>query len=272
MCSGFAHEQQQTIHAREKKDVSQENRTTLNCFCINYYPIWYHNSTNRSTHYFYLSLQSSFLILIPFPSPITSTMTTKRQVSSNKSLEDDLEAPLLVNVTPDDEDDDKVIEAKCNVLSRAYLAGIFCGIILQVVSFYASNMVKKSHLNVMTAFILYVFTKYWMPIALLLPAAVVAVRSRSLPGHVRLESFFESLRFQFGLFFGSLILLSMVNFYALAAAAPLPLLLAYYAVCLAVSLVALCLLQIFVNEVCANVTSIEVIVNYETNDESGSSN
>ena len=43
-------------------------------------------------------------------------------------------------------------------------------------------------------------------IALLLPAAIVALRSRSLPGHLRLEAFFESLRFQFGLFFGSLLL------------------------------------------------------------------
>jgi hypothetical protein len=192
-------------------------------------------------------------------------MATKRQVI-NKSLEDDLEAPLLAKASPDEDSDDKVIEAKCNLLSKSYLVGIFFGIVLQIVSFYASNLVKKSHLNVMTAFVLYVFTKYWMPIALLLPAAVVAVRSRSMPGHVRLESFFESLRFQFGLFFGSLILLSMVNFYALAATAPLPLLLAYYAVCLTVSLVALCLLQVFVNEVCANVTSIEVIVNYDSNE------
>jgi hypothetical protein len=200
--------------------------------------------------------------------------TSKRQVSNNKSLEDDLEAPLLVKASPDidiDDDDDKVIEAKCNLISRSYLVGIVIGIVLQILSFYSSSMVKKSHLNVLTAFILYVFTKYWMPIALLLPAAIVAVRSRSLPGNVRLESFFESLRFQFGLFFGSLILLSLVNFYALASTAPLPLLLAYYAVCLTVSLIALCLLQIFVNEVCANVTSIEVIVNYDSNDESETS-
>jgi hypothetical protein len=66
------------------------------------------------------------------------------------------------------------------------------------------------------------------------------------------------------------LLLSLVNFYALANTAPLPLLLAYYAVCLTVSFIALCLLQVFVNEVCANVSSIEVIVNYE--DTSSSSN
>jgi hypothetical protein len=203
----------------------------------------------------------------------------------NSSIVRDLEAPLLQrssslgstpgssgsNDSSDNHSDNqnssnnnKVVDVRCNVLSKAYFFGILAGIFLQAVSFYASNFIKSAHIhNVVTAFVLYVFTKYWMPIALLLPAAVVAIRSRSLPGHLRLESFFESLRFQFGLFFGSLLLLSLVNFYALANTAPLPLLLAYYAVCLTVSFVALCLLQIFVNEVCANVSSIEVIVNYE---------
>jgi hypothetical protein len=228
----------------------------------------------------------------------------KRQVPvSNKSLDEehhtsrivrDLEAPLLqrsssmgstssssTDSSHDDNDsasssnnsnNNKVIDARCNVLSKSYFFGIIAGIFLQAVSFYASNFIKTAHIhNVVMAFVLYVFTKYWMPIALLLPAAIVAVRSRSMPGHLRLESFFESLRFQFGLFFGSLLLLSLVNFYALANTAPLPLLLAYYAVCLTVSFVALCLLQIFVNEVCANVSSIEVIVNYEDNNNNNKS-
>jgi hypothetical protein len=201
---------------------------------------------------------------------------------SNHSTVRDLEAPLLERTssrdstsstvsTTEEDSSNKVIDAKCNVLSKSYFYGIVAGIFLQAFSFYASNFVKSAHLqNVVVAFVLYVFTKYWMPIALLLPAAIVAIRSRSLPGHLRLESFFETLRFQFGLFFGSLLLLSLVNFYALANTAPLPLLLAYYAVCLTVSFIALCLLQVFVNEVCANVSSIEVIVNYE--DTSSSSN
>lgn len=201
-------------------------------------------------------------------------MAIKRQAPI-KSLDDDLEAPLLSkesdttqtmivnNNNDDDDNEDKVIEAKCDLLGRSYLIGVFAGVVLQLVSFYGSDLVKKSHLGVVPAFVLYVFTKYWMPIALLLPAAVASVRTRALPGHLRLEAFFESLRFQFGLFFGSLLLLSSVNFYALASAAPLSLLVAYYSVCLTVSFIALCLLQVFVNEVCANVSSIEVIVNYE---------
>mmetsp|Transcript_2121 Transcript_2121/g.3545 ORF Transcript_2121/g.3545 Transcript_2121/m.3545 type:complete len:220 (+) Transcript_2121:64-723(+) len=201
----------------------------------------------------------------------------KRQVGTSKSIEDDnshqtindLEAPLLEKSNynkgdDNDTDDEKVIDARCHLLNKSYLFGILSGVVLQGASFLASNFIKSAHLqNVVLAFVLYVFTKYWMPIAILLPAAVVAVRSRSLPGHLRLEAFFESLRFQLGLFFGSLLLLSLVNFYALANTAPLPLLLSYYAVCLAVSFIALCLLQIFVNEVCANVSSIEVVINYE---------
>jgi hypothetical protein len=195
----------------------------------------------------------------------------------------DLEAPLIEKTIDDDDhhhhhddsNNNKVIDAKCHLVSKSYFVGIFVGIVLQALSFFASMMIKTSHIHdVAVAFVLYVFTKYWMPLALLLPAAIVALRSRSLPGHLRLESFFESLRFQFGLFFGSLLLLSLVNFYALAHAAPLPLLLSYYAVCLAVSFIALCLLQVFVNEVCANVSSIEVIVNYEDDNKNtkGSSN
>jgi hypothetical protein len=173
-------------------------------------------------------------------------------------------------------DDDKVIDTKCTLMSKSYVFGILTGLFLQAMSFYIAEYVKSSSVisstNIMVAFTAYVFSKYWMPIALLLPAAIVAIRSRSLPSHLRLESFFDSLRFQFGLFFGSLILLSLVNFYSLASTAPWPLLMSYYAVCLTISFIALCLLQIFVNEVCANVSSIEVIVNYEQNDHQDASN
>eukprot|EP00529_Nitzschia_sp_RCC80_P032223 CAMPEP_0113486184 /NCGR_PEP_ID=MMETSP0014_2-20120614/24866_1 /TAXON_ID=2857 /ORGANISM="Nitzschia sp." /LENGTH=219 /DNA_ID=CAMNT_0000379849 /DNA_START=140 /DNA_END=799 /DNA_ORIENTATION=+ /assembly_acc=CAM_ASM_000159 len=169
---------------------------------------------------------------------------------------------------------DKVVDTKCSLMSKSYLGGILTGVFLQTLSFMIAEYVKSvqpvEQNSVLFAFSAYVFSKYWMPIALLMPAAIVAVRSRSLPGHMRLEAFFESLRFQFGLFFGSLILLSLVNFYSLAATAPWPLLLAYYGVCLTVSFIALCLLQCFVNEVCANVSSIEVIVNYEDTSNSNS--
>ncbi|KAG7342587.1 hypothetical protein IV203_017829 [Nitzschia inconspicua] len=194
----------------------------------------------------------------PFLERSSSTMGSTGSIASNKDDDDDNDEDASSN------NNTTVIHARCNVLSKSYFFGIMVGIFLQAVSFYASNFIKSAYIhNVVAAFVLYVFTKYWMPIALLFPAVVVALRSRSLPGHLRLESFFESLRFQFGLFFGSLLLLSLVNFYALANTAPLPLLMAYYAVCSVVSFVALCLLQIFINEVCANISSIEVIINYE---------
>ncbi|OEU12157.1 hypothetical protein FRACYDRAFT_270533 [Fragilariopsis cylindrus CCMP1102] len=82
-----------------------------------------------------------------------------------------------------------------------------------------------------------------------------------------LETFFECVRFQFGLLFGSLILLSIVNFYTLAQTAPLYMLAAYYGVCVVVSLFALCLLQLFVNQVCANISSVEITVSYDADEE-----
>jgi hypothetical protein len=169
---------------------------------------------------------------------------------------------------------DKTVETKCSLVNKSYLRGILTGLCLQGLSFILTDQVKSISFvtsNVVLTFTAYVFSRYWMPVALLLPAAFVAVRSRSLPGHLRLDAFFQSLRFQFGLFFGSLMLLSVVNLYSLASTAPWPLLMAYYGVCLSVSFLALCLLQCFVNEVCANVSSIEVIVNYEDNTPSSSS-
>jgi hypothetical protein len=218
--------------------------------------------------------------MIKRPVPTSSSFDEKHNHNSNNFK--DLEAPLLekpsssgsssLNVIhKSDDDGDKVIEARCNLFSKSYVTGIFLGITLQALSFYASSLVRTQapeKIDFVVSFVLYVLTKYWMPIALLLPTAIVAVRSRSLPGHMRLDAFLNSLRFQFGLFFGSLLLLSVINFYALAATAPLPLLVAYYSVCMGVSFVALCLLQIFIREVCVNISSIEVIVNYEGSDSS----
>ena len=143
-------------------------------------------------------------------------------------------------------------------------------------------------LSVYVKLALYFFSRYWVLLALLLPP-VVSIMSkkfhRSSKARRRanrinmknkknknvnsscLETFFECVRFQFGLLFGSLILLSIVNFYTLAQTAPLYMLAAYYGVCVVVSLFALCLLQLFVNQVCANISSVEITVSYDQDEE-----
>jgi len=139
----------------------------------------------------------------------------------------------------------------------------------------------KQALSFPTVFFLYFFTRYWVLVALLLPPVVCAMRNKmrrrrnksstgkrkSISATKCLESFFECIRFQFGLFLGSLILLSGVNCYALAKTAPLCILLAYYGICVVVSFFAMCLLQIFCNQVCANVSSVEIIVSYDMDDD-----
>jgi amino acid transporter len=146
-----------------------------------------------------------------------------------------------------------------------------------------SGTSDDNSLGMSVIFALYFFSRYWVLLALLLPPIVCTMSAnfhRSSKARRRaniinkknksknattscLETFIECVRFQFGLLFGSLILLSIVNFYALAKTAPLYMLLAYYGICVVVSLFAICLLQVFVNQVCANISSVEIIVSYD---------
>jgi hypothetical protein len=82
-----------------------------------------------------------------------------------------------------------------------------------------------------------------------------------------LELYFECARFQLGMLFGSFVLLSIVNLCIFAQTAPLFLLLAYYAICVVISFFTLCHLQIFVNQICANISSIEIIVSCKKEEE-----
>jgi len=154
--------------------------------------------------------------------------------------------------------------------------------------------------------LLFLVTRYWVPVALMLPPIVAAVihkvsrrrrrrRRRQRQLHFRrsidiigdhededdeddvdakkkkgttcIEIFFECIRFQFGLFFGSLILLSIVNTYELAKTAPLVTLGLYYGVCFLVSFVGLCLLQFFINQVCASISTVKIVVSYDDDDD-----
>jgi amino acid transporter len=198
-----------------------------------------------------------------------------------------------------------VIDARCNILNGTYLIGFLLGLILQACSLYVVNMVTlvntagsassaasagssgNGGMGMSVIFALYFFSRYWALLALLLPPIVCTMsekfhrssKARRRANRINkknknknvttscLETFFECVRFQFGLFFGSLILLSIVNFYTLAQTAPLCMLLAYYGVCVVVSLFALCLLQLFVNQVCANISSVEIVVSYDKDED-----
>lgn len=218
----------------------------------------------------------------------------------------DLEVPLLSEShksSDGDEPKTTVIDGRCNLVNGTYFIGFLTGVLIQSVSLYAISVLlpssdgvsevaitttatttttttttttlqPTSEANVPLIFVLYLFCRYWVLAAFLLPPLVTTIvlkyrKRKSAHATIKgnLESYFECVRFQLGMFFGSLILLSLVNFYALANTAPLCMLLAYYAACVVVSFFALCLLQIFVNQICANVSSVEIIVSYEKDEE-----
>jgi len=211
-----------------------------------------------------------------------------------KTTEDDDDDAAVVDV----DTETTVIDARCNLLNRTYLVGFLIGLILQACSLYAlyvddsingeadagasagdDTSAVAHNLSVPVVFVFYFFLRYyWVSIALFLPPVVCAISRKfscdccTKDDHNSkkknatksfLETLFACARFQIGLFFGSLVLLSIVNFYALAKTAPLCTLLAYYGVCVAISFFALSFLQLFVNQICADVSSVEIIVNYD---------
>jgi len=202
-----------------------------------------------------------------------------------KNANKDLETPLLettVKLNDSDNDDvgnSTVIDGRCKLVNKTYFCGLFLGAIIQSCSIYAVGFALPNAAESDDALInnfpvligLYCFSRYWVVAALLIPPFVVTMvqkYKRKQYANIRgkLEGYFECARFQVGMFFGSLILLSVVNFHALAKTAPLCLLLTYYFVCVVVSFVALCVLQIFINQICANVSSVEIIVSYDKED------
>lgn len=195
----------------------------------------------------------------------------------------------------DDDDDEKaVLDARrCSLLNGTWLVGFAAGFALQWLSSQAIQFVEEkgsaNDLNLPTAFALVVFSRYWILVYLLPPAVYTyfARRSRNSDNNddgkndsavskkskrerrhafakVALEAFFECVRFQFGIFCGSLVLLNVVNLLTLATATPIWMLLSYYLVCVFISVCILRVLQLLVDSVCLHVSSVEVVVNYES--------
>lgn len=195
----------------------------------------------------------------------------------------------------DDDDDEKaVLDARrCSLLNGTWLVGFAAGFALQWLSSQAIQFVEEkgsaNDLNLPTAFALVVFSRYWILVYLLPPAvytyfarrsrnsdnsddgkndSAVSKKSKRERRHafakVALEAFFECVRFQFGIFCGSLVLLNVVNLLTLATATPIWMLLSYYLVCVFISVCILRVLQLLVDSVCLHVSSVEVVVNYES--------
>jgi len=204
----------------------------------------------------------------------------------------DVEIHSAIPLATDDASELAIVDGRCRIINSIYVIGLFVGILVQSCSLYAFDIVtpaingeeQKIHgdHSLSTLFAFYFLSRYWVLIGLLLPPIITTMiqkyRQRQLlnkktkKNHElmkgNLEGFFQCVRFQLGMFFGSLILLSSVNFYVLAKTAPILMLLGYYVICVIVSLIALCLLQMFVNQVCSNITSVEIVVSYDNDEES----
>lgn len=206
------------------------------------------------------------------------------------------EGNLKESSSNDDDDDDEkaVLDARrCSLLNWTWLVGFAVGFALQWLSSQAIQVVEEKgsadDLSLPTAFALVVFSRYWILVYLLPPAvytyfarrsrnsdnsddgksdSAVSKKSKRERRHafakVALEAFFECVRFQFGIFCGSLVLLNVVNLLALATATPIWMLLSYYLVCVFISVCILRVLQLLVDSVCLHVSSVEVVVNYES--------
>lgn len=193
---------------------------------------------------------------------------------------------VIMKAEMDNDEHTTILDGKVNATSSHFVFGLLLGCVLQACSLYTIGVLIPStthangdtaitnphELSMTSVFALYFLSRYWVVACLFLPPFLSVTyfrlkhkRSKKfIKG--RLSAFFDCLRFQFGLFFGSLIMLSGVNCYALSKSAPLPLLLSYYAVCVVISVFALGLLRFFVKQTCANVASIEIIV-YDKDDE-----
>lgn len=198
-----------------------------------------------------------------------------------------LKKDVIIEAKMDNDEHTAIVNGRMNTTDSHLVFGFLLGCFLQVCSLYTVGVViptttnengdsiitNPHQLSLTSVFALYFFSRYWVLVCLFLPPVLSVTYFRLQHKRAKksikcgLNVFFGCLRFQFGLYFGSLMLLSGVNFYVLAKSASLPLLLSYYSICVIISIIALVLLQVFVKYTCANVDSIEIVVNYDKDDE-----
>lgn len=154
----------------------------------------------------------------------------------------------------------------------------------------SSPIILPAHkeLSVAAVYGLVLFSRYWVFFCMVLPPLFYAfvarrrnkarksagktdkkkrVEDRHASVRVLLGAFLDCARFQFGVLGGTLVLSSGLGFYSLAVTTPFCALLAYYGVCVIVSFCILHVLQLFVDSVCADVSSVELTVRYDDDDD-----
>lgn len=176
----------------------------------------------------------------------------------------------------------------CKTVNRTSGYGFLVGILLQFFSLYivAGRYVfdhdgakPSSGKSIRDVFTIY---QYWVIIALALTTLATILIQRYHPKSNRratssneqaaftmrnLELFFECFLFQIGILLGSAFLISIVSFASMSHYFPVSLLLTSFCICFGVSFLLLSLLQICVYQTCSNVSSVHIILRYDTEEE-----
>ncbi len=206
-----------------------------------------------------------------------------------KTVTKDLEIPLLDNEDSRDEDreTEPFLEFKTfKIANSTFGLGFLSGAVVQFFSLYIITLVHFQASSVSTTtqsiqelaenaevpFALYILCRYWFLVAFILPPLVTAfiqkyrTRSHKIKGAnsklFNLECFFECVRFELGMVFGSICQMSLINVYASVKLSDPVALIPYYAAVLLSAMLILCLIRTIVQQTCANISSIEVVIRY----------
>ncbi|VEU38230.1 unnamed protein product [Pseudo-nitzschia multistriata] len=216
----------------------------------------------------------------------------KKSIAKNKKKP----KQLMIHVNEDEDLDQSSQTTECQVLNCSFYGGLALGIILQALSYYVNVFVMpmlqandasgagsgaQDALRIPLILGLGFLARYWVIIIFFLSPLVMAMckklkhaRRRSTVSkqkgvgarksiHSNLEAILDFFRFQCGLIFGSLMLLSLLNFYDLVLTAPLLVVAIYYGICVGLSFFIICFLRLFSEQVCSSVSSVEVTISYD---------
>lgn len=182
----------------------------------------------------------------------------------------------------------------CKLVNKTYGCGFLAGILFQSFSLYlignkrsfdgerAEPSSADSILPSALPFDVYAICRHWVLMVFtfttLVTILVQKYRMRSSRRNTNsadqasitmrnVELCFECFRFQLGIFSGSICLLSIFTFAYMSKEIPLSFLLASFGVCFVAAFFFLCLVQICVDQTCAHVSSVEIILRYDKDEE-----
>lgn len=225
-------------------------------------------------------------------------------MSNRKSVNKDLEAPLLEKSNPetheidietsglvDENETETVIDTnQYNLFDHTFICGFLVGAALQFLSIYVDGtleaLIRKTRIS--TTIVLQrphvpypvvLISEYWRAVGMFLPPIVTILiqryrmrkstktKAKSSIFRRNMESFLDCTRFQFGMLLGSLCQMGLLNLYFVARFAPPALLGCFFSACMVASLFIMWVFHTCVNQTCAHVSSVEVNIHCDKDEE-----